>query len=129
MSLIDCYNDVDLNVARMCFAASKRALGEPYVPPRSSAWFFSSNEKDPVDSLAMFLNSGTTQQKIWSLELLNNMGKSSKKVVQAIISSLNDRSAEVRTAASQVLIMAKACLLYTSPSPRDATLSRMPSSA
>ena len=24
---------------------------------------------------------------------------------------------------------AKACLLYTSPSPRDATLSRMPSSA
>ena len=26
-------------------------------------------------------------------------------------------------------IMNKACLLYTSPSPRDATLSRMPSSA
>ena len=26
-------------------------------------------------------------------------------------------------------IMPKACLLYTSPSPRDATLSRMPSSA
>ena len=25
--------------------------------------------------------------------------------------------------------MIKACLLYTSPSPRDATLSRMPSSA
>ena len=28
-----------------------------------------------------------------------------------------------------VLEMLKACLLYTSPSPRDATLSRMPSSA
>ena len=27
------------------------------------------------------------------------------------------------------LILAKTCLLYTSPSPRDATLSRMPSSA
>ena len=27
------------------------------------------------------------------------------------------------------LILAEACLLYTSPSPRDATLSRMPSSA
>ena len=30
---------------------------------------------------------------------------------------------------SQVLIKIKDCLLYTSPSPRDATLSRMPSSA
>ena len=27
------------------------------------------------------------------------------------------------------LAMAQGCLLYTSPSPRDATLSRMPSSA
>ena len=27
------------------------------------------------------------------------------------------------------LVLAKTCLLYTSPSPRDATLSRMPSSA
>ena len=30
---------------------------------------------------------------------------------------------------SQVASIAKNCLLYTSPSPRDATLSRMPSSA
>ena len=29
----------------------------------------------------------------------------------------------------QLLIIEMACLLYTSPSPRDATLSRMPSSA
>ena len=29
----------------------------------------------------------------------------------------------------KMLVMVKACLLYTSPSPRDATLSRMPSSA
>ena len=29
----------------------------------------------------------------------------------------------------RVLVFAKGCLLYTSPSPRDATLSRMPSSA
>ena len=28
-----------------------------------------------------------------------------------------------------VIVMPKTCLLYTSPSPRDATLSRMPSSA
>ena len=31
--------------------------------------------------------------------------------------------------ASVILILATTCLLYTSPSPRDATLSRMPSSA
>ena len=31
--------------------------------------------------------------------------------------------------ASQVYVRGKDCLLYTSPSPRDATLSRMPSSA
>ena len=30
---------------------------------------------------------------------------------------------------SQLLELNKSCLLYTSPSPRDATLSRMPSSA
>ena len=29
----------------------------------------------------------------------------------------------------QILVVTKSCLLYTSPSPRDATLSRMPSSA
>ena len=29
----------------------------------------------------------------------------------------------------EVLLLPKVCLLYTSPSPRDATLSRMPSSA
>ena len=32
-------------------------------------------------------------------------------------------------AAEEMMAKAKACLLYTSPSPRDATLSRMPSSA
>ena len=31
--------------------------------------------------------------------------------------------------AASAVVMAKDCLLYTSPSPRDATLSRMPSSA
>ena len=30
---------------------------------------------------------------------------------------------------SQIILREKPCLLYTSPSPRDATLSRMPSSA
>ena len=36
---------------------------------------------------------------------------------------------EVIEAAITAAVAAESCLLYTSPSPRDATLSRMPSSA
>ena len=40
-----------------------------------------------------------------------------------------DRPRDLRRAAEVGAIDAELCLLYTSPSPRDATLSRMPSSA
>ena len=40
-----------------------------------------------------------------------------------------DVEVEADTTAPQAVILLSACLLYTSPSPRDATLSRMPSSA
>ena len=43
---------------------------------------------------------------------------------QALPAEIVDAIAEVRMTA-----LANICLLYTSPSPRDATLSRMPSSA
>ena len=39
------------------------------------------------------------------------------------------RQAVALAIASQKRLTSQACLLYTSPSPRDATLSRMPSSA
>ena len=39
------------------------------------------------------------------------------------------RKAEVVAAVRGGLLTLEGCLLYTSPSPRDATLSRMPSSA
>ena len=38
-------------------------------------------------------------------------------------------SEELEMAATILKELAESCLLYTSPSPRDATLSRMPSSA
>ena len=42
----------------------------------------------------------------------------------------SQRTAGAKNAIDSVLpLMKDACLLYTSPSPRDATLSRMPSSA
>ena len=42
-----------------------------------------------------------------------------------------ERSKEIRASADrqQTVIVAEACLLYTSPSPRDLSTSRMPSSA
>ena len=42
---------------------------------------------------------------------------------------LNDEILEVQTGAFLSALRAKGCLLYTSPSPRDLSTSRMPSSA
>ena len=50
----------------------------------------------------------------WSLELINQAQK-----------EMEDLETKLKKCEDQQ----KACLLYTSPSPRDATLSRMPSSA
>ena len=36
---------------------------------------------------------------------------------------------EMKSGSGEMKLVSKTCLLYTSPSPRDATLSRMPSSA
>ena len=43
--------------------------------------------------------------------------------------ALHDRTAELPVANFQALRQAGLCLLYTSPSPRDLSTSRMPSSA
>ena len=40
-----------------------------------------------------------------------------------------EKGMQVKMATATNMAKAKSCLLYTSPSPRDATLSRMPSSA
>ena len=52
-------------------------------------------------------------------------------VAQQVFSSMYDeiKTHEIDTLSSEVCIGLITCLLYTSPSPRDATLSRMPSSA
>ena len=43
--------------------------------------------------------------------------------------SVHDFNRELKESASRQQAALNSCLLYTSPSPRDATLSRMPSSA
>ena len=50
------------------------------------------------------------------------------QLLEHAISAFADAGIE-RAAHADVAARAKVCLLYTSPSPRDATLSRMPSSA
>ena len=50
-----------------------------------------------------------------------------KKVTSVVIST--QHSKELNQEKVKELILPYICLLYTSPSPRDATLSRMPSSA
>ena len=58
---------------------------------------------------------GDDEREMTSLELLNNRNG---ELFDTIDKNTNDAALHLRI-----------CLLYTSPSPRDATLSRMPSSA
>ena len=73
------------------------------------------NQKDVLDS-ANFI-----------ADLFNEIGLNSK-----VTSSKNSKPAvlaQTEIDPSKKTVLLYACLLYTSPSPRDATLSRMPSSA
>ena len=57
------------------------------------------------------------------LELLETM------VTEIGLSDVNDVAPDVLAGKVTGRLLVDVCLLYTSPSPRDATLSRMPSSA
>ena len=59
---------------------------------------------------------------------LDDLLKDSKTNSFAIQSDLSD-SSQVKDLVNNTIDKLSFCLLYTSPSPRDATLSRMPSSA
>ena len=52
--------------------------------------------------------------------------KEAREIKQKMIDDAKD---EAKTQAAQIMTQAQACLLYTSPSPRDMRRSRMPSSA
>ena len=85
--------------------------------------------------LALIL-SRPTNWRIYVMELIARSAKDGKKAVQSGIKELfeigyltlssnyNQKTGQFEGRSYQLV-----CLLYTSPSPRDATLSRMPSSA
>ena len=57
-----------------------------------------------------------------------------KKIVSVDINNRNlrwkiEKDFEKNISNKKIISITRSCLLYTSPSPRDATLSRMPSSA
>ena len=62
---------------------------------------------------------------------VNEGRRTAESLVQAALQNIADHDAALNTfcAVDAERALASACLLYTSPSPRDATLSRMPSSA
>ena len=54
---------------------------------------------------------------------------SSKKIALKFSENIIDQEKTTGKGSAMIQAIDKCCLLYTSPSPRDATLSRMPSSA
>ena len=68
-----------------------------------------------------------------AVEALSKVALEPEKTVEPLIKALGHDDLSVSTGSARALgdlkDLAKPCLLYTSPSPRDATLSRMPSSA
>ena len=55
--------------------------------------------------------------------------KADKEIENLLILDKNINYCNIEKRKSGIIIMFRSCLLYTSPSPRDGLLSRMPSSA
>ena len=64
-------------------------------------------------------------------DIKNEIDESEKLRTEAktLLDNAQHKLDSAQSVSNQILEDAKNCLLYTSPSPRDATLSRMPSSA
>ena len=67
--------------------------------------------------------------KLTTVEEKKAAGQALNEATSVVSAALQARLAEFRRAERTVQLEAERCLLYTSPSPRDRTRSRMPSSA
>ena len=70
--------------------------------------------------------SGSAKKSIRNIEIAKTQGKNSR-VIEKQGGKFTNRGGSFRPGLGKP--KSTTCLLYTSPSPRDATLSRMPSSA
>ena len=61
--------------------------------------------------------------------VMNKWDLVSEQTQEAMKDAIENVKAQLRTVSWAKVIFTSACLLYTSPSPRDRTRSRMPSSA
>ena len=104
--------------------------GNPNDPLNSDMKFPSD---DPVIKLIEFTDQGEFKRRCQFTNLMAEL-KASENKNRTIILYVhgwkhNSTSPDFEAFTTQIEELSKNCLLYTSPSPRDATLSRMPSSA
>ena len=61
--------------------------------------------------------------------LISGYSRSYPEVIKPVLKVIGKSEGVRKVAAANLMVTSKGCLLYTSPSPRDGLLSRMPSSA
>ena len=98
-------------------------LSQLFGQKTSMDWFFYQEETRPVDKY--ILKHGTSEYK--ELSVISTVSASDLIGLEQYNFIHEDPSVGINY--YQIEVLYKDCLLYTSPSPRDATLSRMPSSA
>ena len=81
-----------------------------------------------IDRLTTFLSSKSNTKSIQGLYIWGGVGRGKTFLMDLFFSNLHFQD-KLRLHFHRFMNQAHSCLLYTSPSPRDATLSRMPSSA
>ena len=80
-----------------------------------------------VKAKLCYLPRGITWPQVFSVGMLAGIGFTVSLFITGL--AFDQPGQEALDTQARLGILAASCLLYTSPSPRDATLSRMPSSA
>ena len=113
-------NSLDLDYIRSCFPTFKEPLAAKTAFFENAGGSYVAGAV--IDQLMHFYTHNKVQP-YGAAEILNSAGHQMDAGRQTMAELLGISSTDLTLGASTT------CLLYTSPSPRDATLSRMPSSA
>ena len=103
------------------------AKGYKADKPKDDGWRLS----DRLYELSLDAEAREARQKRSEDELKGQLGDAAREIarLKAALDTEQRRTREAKDEARLLKDQTRDCLLYTSPSPRDATLSRMPSSA